>query len=250
MQRTKALDGIGKFFRRLKRYDARYFRHKFYDLPVRSGIEANADLARLEKRVPGFRADFESRKADLDGRLLPNYKEYVSGVSDEIMAASLELSRLLLFLCELRKPARILDLGSGFTSFVFRAWAQAAPGRPVVWSVDDSAEWLGKTREYLESKGLGTENLVSWDEFESLKPEPFDFILYDLGGFEFRKQSFGKVLDRLAKGGALVVDDMHAAEYGLHVRREVAERGMPAYSARRYTHDRFNRYSFLVFSDR
>jgi predicted O-methyltransferase YrrM len=242
--------GVGKFFRRLKRYDETYFRHKFYDSSVRAGIEASADSGRLEKRYPGLREEYESRKADLDGRLLPNYTEYVSGVSDQIMAASLELSRFLLFFCETRKPARILDLGSGFTSFVFRAYAKAAPGGPVVWSVDDSVEWLGKTREYLASKGLGTENLVSWDEFESLRLEPFDFILYDLGGFEFRKNSFEQVLNRMAKGGVLVVDDMHAAEYGLHVKRKVAERGLSGYSIRRYTHDRFNRYSLLVFSDR
>jgi predicted O-methyltransferase YrrM len=244
------LDGIGRFIRRQKRYDRQYFRHKFYDWRVRAGIEANTASRNLEKRYPRLYEDWERAKHDLDGRLLPNYKEYVSGVSDEIMAASLELSRFLLFFCVIRNPGRILDLGSGFTSFVFRAYAQAAPRNPVVWSVDDSAEWLEKTRTYLGSKGLSTENLVSWDEFESLKPEPFDFILYDLGGFEFRRKSFENVLNRMAKEGVLVVDDMHAAEYGLHVKKKVVEHGMSGYSIRRYTHDRFNRYSLLVFSGR
>jgi predicted O-methyltransferase YrrM len=241
---------VDRFFRRLKRFDGRYFRHKFYDSSLRAGIEANADFAGLQRRFPGLREEYEQRKADLDGRLLPNYKEYVAGVSDEIMAASLELSRFLLFLCESRRPGRILDLGSGFTSFVFRAYARAASPRPAVWSVDDSVEWLEKTRAYLVSKGLDTDHLVSWDRFESQQTEPFDFILYDLGGFEFRKNTFEKVLDRMAKDGVLVVDDMHAAEYGLHVKAKVAERGMSKYSVRRYTHDRFNRYASLVLSDR
>jgi len=241
---------VEKFFRRLKRYDRRYFRHKFYDSSIRAGIEARADFGKLEKIFPGLYEDYVRRKAEFDSRLLPFYKEYISGVSDEIMAASLDLSRFLLFFCEIRKPGRILDLGSGFSSFVFRSYAQAAPRKPVVWSVDDSVEWLDKTRTYLDSKGLNTENLVPWNEFESLKLEPFDFILYDLGGFDFRKSSFEKVLNRMAKEGVLVVDDMHSADYGLHVKRKIAEHGMSKYSIRRYTHDHFNRYSLLVFSDK
>lgn len=242
-----AVQGIVKFVRRLGRYDARYFRHKAYDSPLRGMIESQIDCWRLKKHHPDLHEEFLWKREGLTGRLSPFHEEYVSEVSSDIMAASLELSVLLLFLCETLRPKRILDLGSGFSSFVFRHYARSASPTPVVWSVDDSPEWLEKTRSYLASRDVDAKDLYLWGELIRRKPDPFDLILCDLGGFDFRKDTFETVLGLLGNCGALVIDDMHSAEYGLHVRRIVAESGTIPYSMRRHTHDKFGRYSMLVF---
>jgi hypothetical protein len=54
---------------------------------------------------------------------------------------------------------RLLDLGSGFSSYVLRAYAAGVPGA-VGWSVDDDPAWLEKTRAFLVSEGLSTEHPV------------------------------------------------------------------------------------------
>ena len=241
------LRDVKRFLHRLRRYDARYFRHKAYDSPLRGMIESQIDCWRLKRNHPGLHEDFLRKREGLAGRLASFHEEYVSEVSSDIMAASLELSVLLLFLCETLRPKRILDLGSGFSSFVLRHYARSASPTPVVWSVDDSLEWLEKTRSYLASRDVDAKDLYLWDELIRRKPDPFDLILCDLGGFDFRKDTFETVLGLLGNRGALVVDDMHSAEYGLHVRRIVAGSGTEHYSMRRQTHDKFGRYSMLVF---
>ena len=60
--------------------------------------------------------------------LLPHHQRYVTTVSLPYQAVSLELAALLLSLCRSTRPAVIADLGSGFSSFVFRTYAAEAKG--------------------------------------------------------------------------------------------------------------------------
>jgi hypothetical protein len=58
----------------------------------------------------------------------------------------------------------VLALGSGFSSYVLRRYA-AQDNRGVVTSVDDSAEWLSVTKNFLLDHGLSTENLIDLKTF-------------------------------------------------------------------------------------
>jgi predicted O-methyltransferase YrrM len=162
------------------------------------------------------------------------------------MTVSLDLCLFLLSLCEFHRPKRILDLGSGFSSFLFRFYAAGADPVPEIWSVDDSAEWLEKTRSYLTRHELPDANLLTWDNLITRDAGRFDLVLYDLGGFDFRKNSFSRVLEYVGDHAFLVVDDMHAAEFGRHVIRLLGKTGFPYFSARTYTNDKYGRYSLLA----
>lgn len=74
------------------------------------------------------------------------------------------------------------------------------------------------------------------------------YILYDLGPVPIRTASLIKVIGFASRPTAIILDDMHAAEYGLYVKKTFKERGLPCLSVRRYTNDRFGRYAHLALT--
>jgi predicted O-methyltransferase YrrM len=245
--------GVGekleKFFTHMSRYNLRYFRNKIYDLSIRNAIESKLDSASLDKVFPEFKNNYMKNKDEIGRKLLPYYNHYVTDVSNEIMAVSFKLSVFLFYLCGLRKPGRILDLGSGFSSFVFRYFMSHADPKPVVWSIDDSTEWLDKTRSFLIANDVNPEQLISWNDLMKSSAHPFDFVFYDLGGFDFRKSSLEKILNMTDRRGIIVLDDMHSADYGLYTREVLKKSRMHYYNIREFTNDKFGRYSLMAFHE-
>jgi predicted O-methyltransferase YrrM len=246
MSAATEINPIVKFFKRMKRYDVDYVRRKIYDLKIRKAIEAKADDEKLERMLAGLRARHGGDMGRLTESLLPYYRDYVSSVSNEIMAASMEISAFLLLACEIRRPRRILDLGSGFSSFVFRFYASKADPRPEVWSVDDAREWLDRTGAFIARHGLPAGNLLAWENLDRDVQGRFDLVFYDFGPFDLRKSSLEYVLGRVESGGIVVLDDMHSADYGLFVKEVLKEKGFGYASLWSYTNDRFGRFSFLA----
>src|SRR5213078_4518044 len=115
-------------------------------------------------------------------RIRDVYNDYVGGVSAPDMAVSLEAAATLLVLGEGLHPARVLDLGSGFSSFDLRT---AAP-RADVWSVDDNAEWLERTKAFLRSQGVADKRCELWQTLDPAFAGIFDLVLYDLGSMATR----------------------------------------------------------------
>ena len=72
------------------------------------------------------------------------YKFYVSHVSIAGYAISLEASKAILDLMVKYKPETILDLGSGWSSYLLRLKGAE------VWSVDTDKQWLEKTKVFLK----------------------------------------------------------------------------------------------------
>jgi predicted O-methyltransferase YrrM len=176
-----------------------------------------------------------------------SHHSYTSEVSTDAMAISLELAALLLTLCSYRQPDRVLDLGSGFSSVVLRKYAQEAPGSLVV-TIDDDAEWLHKTRQYLEREGLPFGHLYSWDEFyrRGRFPMGFDVVLHDLGSMDTRLAVIPKVADLVATGGLLILDDFHKRRYRRQATSLLKARGFKVYSVRRYSLDYLHRFAALA----
>jgi predicted O-methyltransferase YrrM len=238
---------LEKTIRHFRRYNFRYFQHKAYDLSLRRRVASQIDRHRLEGEYPGLHRRYHLSKEAIRQKILPRYREYISEVSSEIMASSLELSVFLLFLCDMARPKKILDLGSGFSSFLFRLHALNASENPEVCSVDDSAEWLVKTGRFLSDRGLPATNLMMWDDFLESGRGPFDFIFYDLGPFEFRKESLSRVLEKMTgPHGLVILDDMHSADYGLFVRRLLKGTRFRAFDTGCYTRDHYSRYSLML----
>ena len=91
-------------------------------------------------------------------------------------AASPDVLLTLLELSQTSKPARILDLGSGMSTLVL---AKSAPQATII-SIDNSAEFAGKTKKLLETHGVTNVDL----RVAPLTPHRSGVEWYDLSKFE------------------------------------------------------------------
>lgn len=186
------------------------------------------------------------------------YNLYVPRISAKGHAGSLELGLYCYRLAELLKPKSVADLGSGFTSAVFRLYQKYNP-ETVVKSVDDSAEWLEKTRTFLAGQKLSTENLLLWDTFQNTE-ETFDIVLYDLGRINTRIDNVNKPYKLVAKwNGLLILDDAHfdkefseklnikAPFLGDVITRSIIDNDFSSVTPKNETIDGFGRYAKLAY---
>lgn len=186
---------------------------------------------------------------ELSRELPARHARYIATVSDSAHAISLELARVILEVASEDQAKRLLDLGSGFTSYVLRAYAASVPGA-VAWSVDDDPGWLEKTRAFLVSEDLSTEHLYNWSEFQTLSstngPGTFDLVVHDMSTVRSRHGTIRFVLGLVRSGGALILDDMDVDAYRRHVRSELDSAGAKHVDIRSKTLDSRNRYSWLA----
>jgi len=139
------------------------------------------------------------------------YSEYVPAVSKAVYACSLPIAKYLWQLCEERKPKRLLDIGSGFSSYVLRAWAEANDAEH--WFIDSDAAWLDKTREFLMAQGLDWRHSATWGAPGLAGQAPFDLVFFDVSEIAARSWYLRKTLDVVADGGVLIADDANEPHY-------------------------------------
>lgn len=132
------------------------------------------------------------------------FADYTSGVPEPLMVVSLKTAEYLYRLCIERQPRRILDLGSGFSSWLFRQYAERSEQTVEVVSVDSEQQWLDKSADYCRTRN----GFMLWDTFcqtDSL----FDLVFVDYAGGETRNAIMQAAVDRVAPLGCIVFDDMH-----------------------------------------
>jgi len=207
--------------------------------------EAKRDRMRLEREVTELAAALDSVR-EASAELDATYRCFVDlPEADPVMAASPELARFLLAWCRCRRPRRIADLGSGFSSWLFRWWAAAEPEEVTVVSVDDDPAWLERSRAFVASRGLDASGFVEWPAFLG-GGERFDLVLWDYGDIRIRAERLPEVLARVDGGGALVCDDVHKHRVWKAARSCAGAPGLESYSLRAYTLDRWGRYAWLA----
>jgi len=173
--------------------------------------------------------------------LKQSYELYINTHSGaEGMAISLECAALIWVMCDLLKPTNILDLGSGYSSYVFRTWAQ---DRSIpVTSIDTDAEYLALTQKF-----CGTlSGFKLWEEFLVELPQKFDFVLYDLGRMDVRYDNCTLAFDFLTYGGAIIIDDMHKLALAEKIEKIVDEQKMITLDVKEASLDKFGRYCALA----
>lgn len=116
----------------------------------------NADLKHFEHMFPSLEQDLTKSI----NRLKNDYHYYINNVSLGNSAASIETAALLDMIVRKNNVERILDLGSGFSSFVFRQYQKDVSLPVEVISVDADAKWLKKTETYLTQNELKTDGLL------------------------------------------------------------------------------------------
>ena len=196
-------------------------------------------------------AEFERNRALAAEQLEPAYERYVNGVSTRDMAVSWETACLIYALAGVLRPREILDLGSGFSSYVLRTYATRAEHECQVTSVDDDRHWLKQTENHLAQHGLPTDRVLHWDEFRHAPTAGrFDLVFHDLGNMDTRAIALPTVLQTLTQTGVLVLDDMHKRHYRQKAERYVGSQGWRLLSARTQTLDPFGRYSKIALRRR
>jgi predicted O-methyltransferase YrrM len=134
----------------------------------------------------------------------------------------------------------VADLGSGFSSMAL----PVGSGSAEVWSVDDDAERLRRTDEFLAAQGMPGQRLDTWDDCIGTAPlAGFDLVVHDLGSMRTRLEALPQVIALVAPGGILVLDDMHKGSYAQAAASLIRAAGFDRYSLRRFTRDRLGRFA-------
>lgn len=136
----------------------------------------------------------------------------LTGLPDNGYALPFESALALWQKLEVLRPKAIADLGSGFSSVLFRAWAKEQRFDVFVTTVDHDPGWLSRVCEITQKMGVFS---GPYRPFESFWNEPrdygectYDLILVDHGpSMDQRLLDLPRLIPRLAPAGVLVLDD-------------------------------------------
>ncbi len=106
------------------------------------------------------------------------------------------------------QPKLILDLGSGWSSFLFREICKDSK----IISVDTNKSWLKKSIQFCIEQNVEIDNFMSWDvlsEMHSSLIDKVDFVFHDMGDRKLREKTTKWVLDVVRPNGYVIFDDMH-----------------------------------------
>lgn len=175
------------------------------------------------------------------------YLRYTTTVSTPVAAISLELASLLFFLCERHKPRVILDLGSGFSSYVFRKWQLESGVNCRVLTVDGDASWLARTRLFLEEERLPTKDLLEWSVFLELnRAMKADLILHDIFHESMRAATLPDLVDFMRPGTFLIVDDMQKTPIRQSAEAFVSQHDLSYLDLSPISMDHYKRYQWCI----
>lgn len=169
------------------------------------------------------------------------YVDYCSNVSRRSMAISIETATLFAYVCSVKQAKRVLDLGSGFTSYIARCCAAEAV------SVDDSREWLDRTAEFLTQYGVSTDGLMMWDDWEANPGAPYDVVIHDYSSGEKREQSMWNAVRVLAPNGVLIFDDAQHYGHLSEMVRVSRYHGLQLVDVKEWTEDEVHRHALMAF---
>jgi len=179
-------------------------------------------------------------------KIRKKHKIYTSIYSNKVMAISSELTNYLWYYLVNNKPTKILDLGSGFSSWLFRFYQKEINQNAIITTVDTSKTWLDTTKLFLERSKLNTDNLYLFDDFIELKKYKQDLILYDMDATSNRFSRFPEILTYKRKNGVMIVDDMHNIEYHNSVINYCTENNLNINNLQDSTLDSYGRYAIEI----
>jgi predicted O-methyltransferase YrrM len=151
-----------------------------------------------------------------------------------------------LHICGALAPARVLDLGSGFSSLALRHYAASVDHAVSVVSVDDNPRWLDTTREYLEAHGYSAGELRLWSEFAGAPGEPFDVVFHDLASADLRESAMAVAVRCLSPRGVIVFDDAQHLGHRRAAQQAAHDAKLATYSLYRWTRDDIGRFALLA----
>lgn len=211
---------------------------EFREILMRQMNVDPVELQALSQEDPKRRLAFVESSRRLAGRKVPDpikkaYVRYITEISGRAIAWELVeyLDQLMLWL----KPKRVLDLGSGFTSYFFRQYPTE------VWSVDHDPKWLEVTRELLEHHDVIDERLALLEEFQF--EGMYDIITIDTGPTEMdRVKLFGPAKEHCS--GVIILDDINDVDLQAAAREFFKDDVI--FDLRSEVADIYGRYAWMV----
>ena len=180
--------------------------------------------------------------------LRPYYEQYVRDISRADMAASLELASFMFTICKINQYKKLLDMGSGLSSFVFRLYAKETPGVNV-YSVDDDAAWLEKTKDFLTQHKVETQNMYTLEQFLKSGESGFDCILHDLNFVEVRINYVEKLMSIVKPNGLIIFDDVHKPDYLFALLVKLKSIQSKIFTVKSVTYDSYGRFALAVVKE-
>ena len=98
--------------------------------------------------------NYIERKQDYISLIKDEHHIYTKGVSKN--SASYQCCSYLLSLYDSLKPANILDLGSGISSYCLRLFKKLNNLDTEIWSIDTNLDWLEKSKRYCADRDWET----------------------------------------------------------------------------------------------
>jgi hypothetical protein len=188
----------------------------------------------------------EKKKASFLEDLRVAYEVYIHTVSEKDVASSLESCVMLMNLCAAFPVKRVMDMGSGLSSYVFRLFKQKYQPELEVHSIDTEAYWLNKSRDFVLQNGLDPEGFLLWDEADDLKAQ-CDLIFFDVQDYPTRLDFLPPVIKRFCGPEAkILLDDMHWPRYRQALSDLLWQRDYMHINLENETRDEFGRYAGLL----
>ena len=148
---------------------------------------------------------------------------------------------------------RILDLGSGSSTLLFRTIQRDSADNISVWTVDTWWQWLAHTMFECEQQRLNTEHMMCLDQFVAL-PEDivgrFDLIFLDVNESVRRQAMLPDIHHMYMKPTSLLLlDDWHFPHYRKPMTIALNKLGYKVTSLEKETKDQFGRYMAVAQQD-
>jgi hypothetical protein len=206
----------------------------------------NSELFGLPKfQIPSYFELINKNKKIIE-ELKNTHNKYIAEISSPDMAISFELAQYLFIHCIHFKPNKIIDLGSGFSSFIFLSYKSLMNPDCNIISIDDDTNWLNKTKVFLMENKLPVDNLFSLNEVKEELIQDADLIFYDLNFVQKRMILFDYFFKNLSKNGILICDDAHKIEYLRFLKIKSQEYKSGLFHLKHYTLDTFERFSIFI----
>ena len=210
--------------------------------------QSRVDIPKLQQ-FNGELTD-KQRLKQCSTELQNHYEDYCTRYSHKVHVVSCEQAAFVLNACRVLQPRRLVDFGSGFSSYVLRKYAQESR-QCMVWSVDDDEQWMLKTIQFLREQGLPTDGVMMAEAFFTQhQNDRFDFIFYDLGNMRTREDYFERMLPLRSEQSMAMIDDVHKQDYRSFVVKVLKEQGIPYYNLKNITLDEYGRYAFAIIGNR
>ena len=141
------------------------------------------------------------------------YSDYNDSVSKLGMAFGKESCLYVLKFCLENKPLKVVDLGSGISSYVLRLYQYHSDDDVIVYSIDDHKGWLGRAKDFCSGYNLNTDNFLHGiDKIDDEKGD-FDLVIHDYGSMGTRTNNIVNAFDLTKVGGTVIYDDCHKLGY-------------------------------------